>query len=849
MTHGRRLRLGIATALAIGAVTIGSGAASPVHAASITVDTTTDAATADGQCSLREAITAANADSNAGGECPQGSGADTIVLPASATFVLSSPLPELSTAIAIAGNGSTIDADGTGRVLQITSGVVTLDEVTITGGNSSSEGGGIRNFGTLTITDSAITDNATEADGGGIFNSGNLTIETSTVNSNSTDEAAITYGGGIANFAGVLTITDSTVSGNSARFAGAIFTDDSSTNTITGSTISGNTAGSAGGLSSNGALTVVNSTFSGNTSGASAGGIFTSGPATITHSTITGNSAVSNGAGVTVRSGGATATIAASIVAGNTGGTDDVGVFGGTDDEFVDGGSNIVGTTEAEVTAFDSDPDTSTGVTDPGLGTLADNGGQTETHALSAGSPAIDHVGAIASPAATDQRGVARPYDAAADAGSYECNVNACDPDDDNDGVGDDVDNCPADPNPGQADADGDGVGDVCDPTPNPEPEVDTDVFVSLTPARYADSRDDDTFDDRFRDTGPRAAASVWEIDIAGRGGVPGDAAAAIVNLTVLNGAAPGFATVYPCGDLPLASSVNYLPGQVEPNELVAKLSTTGTICVYTLTRADVIIDVVGYAGATSPYEPVTPTRYADSRDEDTFDDTFRNTGPRSSRTVWEILIAGRGGIPADAETAVINLTVTGAAADGFATVYPCGSLPLASSINYGPGITRPNELVTRLSNDGTVCVYTFAAVDVVVDVVGYLQPTTAYTGMIPARYADTRDEDTFDDRFRDTGPRAAGTVWEVPIAGRGTIPADATTAVINLTVTGAADFGFATVHPCGALPLASSINYGPGTTRPNELIAKLSADGTICVFTLATVDVIIDVVGHDGTP
>jgi hypothetical protein len=52
-------------------------------------------------------------------------------------------------------------------------------------------------------------------------------------------------------------------------------------------------------------------------------------------------------------------------------------------------------------------------------------------------------------------------------------------------------------------------------------------------------------------------------------------------------------------------------------------------------------------------------------------------------------------------------------------------------------------------------------------------------------------------------------------------------------------------VYPCGDLPNASSLNYGLGTTRPNEVIAKLSPSGTICVFTLTATDVIVDVVGH----
>jgi len=369
-------------------------------------------------------------------------------------------------------------------------------------------------------------------------------------------------------------------------------------------------------------------------------------------------------------------------------------------------------------------------------------------------------------------------------------------------------------------------------------------VFSPLTPARFADSRAQDTFDGLFRDTGPRAGGTTWEIDIAGRGDVPANATAAVINLTVLNGTGPGFATIHPCGTLPKASSVNYAPGGVEPNEVIAKLSADGTVCVFTRSTADVIVDVVG-AISDSPYEALTPARFADSRDEATFDGKFLNTGPRSAGTTWEIQIADRGDVPATATAAVVNLTVTGGLAPGFATVHPCGTLPKASSLNYGPGITRPNELIAKLSNTGTICVFTKATVDVIVDVVGYIEDVPGYTPLTPARFADSRAEDTFDSKFRNTGQRQGNSTWEIEIAGRGAVPADATAAVINLTVTGATGGGFATAYPCGTLPKASSINYDATTTRPNELVAKLSNDGTICIFTKTTVDVILDVVGH----
>ena len=187
-----------------------------------------------------------------------------------------------------------------------------------------------------------------------------------------------------------------------------------------------------------------------------------------------------------------------------------------------------------------------------------------------------------------------------------------------------------------------------------------------------------------------------------------------VANVTLVGAAAAGFATVFPCGTRPDASSVNYLAltNEAVANEVIAKLSPTGSICVYTSAQANVLVDVAGYVPATSDFVSLTPVRLADTRPT-----------PVAAGQVLTVPIAGRGGVPADAKAVVANVTLVNAAAAGFATVFPCGTVPDASTANYrgAPNEAVANEVIAKLSPTGSICVYTNAAANVLVDVVGHM--------------------------------------------------------------------------------------------------------------------------------
>jgi hypothetical protein len=127
-------------------------------------------------------------------------------------------------------------------------------------------------------------------------------------------------------------------------------------------------------------------------------------------------------------------------------------------------------------------------------------------------------------------------------------------------------------------------------------------ALESVVPARLMETRsgsDAQTVDGLARQLGRRPAGSTYELRVAGRGGVPLDAVAAMLNVTAVLPSTGGFATVYPCGrPRPLASNLNFGPGDVIPNAVLVKLGTSGKVCLYTSATADLVVDVNGYVPA-----------------------------------------------------------------------------------------------------------------------------------------------------------------------------------------------------------------------------------------------------------
>jgi hypothetical protein len=375
-------------------------------------------------------------------------------------------------------------------------------------------------------------------------------------------------------------------------------------------------------------------------------------------------------------------------------------------------------------------------------------------------------------------------------------------------------------------------------------------------PQRIADTRPGaETADGQFQGQGQILGGQELQLQVGGRVGVSPDAAAATLNVTAVDGAGPGFLTVYPCDQpRPNSSNVNYFANTVRSNAVFAGLDPQGRTCIYALTTVHVVVDVNGWLPA-GVFEPLAaPRRIADTRPgSETFDGQGQGTGKVLGGGVLEVPVAGRVGVPTDVTAAVLNVTVVEPDGAGFVTVYPCEALrPLASNLNYGPGDVTANSVVAKVDGAGKVCVYTLAPAHLIVDIAGTLD-ADYFTGLdAPQRLVDSRESgETTDGDVQGDGFRRAGTTLQFPITGRAGIPADATAVALNVTAVNAADPGFLTLHPRNSQrPNASNVNYFAGGVYANTVVAAIGGNGMACLFASSDVEVIVDVAGYfTGTP
>jgi len=231
------------------------------------------------------------------------------------------------------------------------------------------------------------------------------------------------------------------------------------------------------------------------------------------------------------------------------------------------------------------------------------------------------------------------------------------------------------------------------------------------------------------------SAGGTLDVQVTGNNGIPAGAIAAVLNVTVVDPARGGFATVFAEGtERPFTADVNYQTGQTASNRVVVPLSTTGgavgQVSVFSSQANDVVVDVTGYysaaGGSGSMYTSVGPAiRICDTRAGNPstlsgplFQCVGKTIGPASTLVVQ---VAGLAAVPVGAKDVVINMTAVNPTQDTFLTVFPGATRPLASDLNPSEGDVAGNLSIASISPTGTISIYNNSGdVDVVIDVEGW---------------------------------------------------------------------------------------------------------------------------------
>jgi Cysteine-rich secretory protein family len=233
-------------------------------------------------------------------------------------------------------------------------------------------------------------------------------------------------------------------------------------------------------------------------------------------------------------------------------------------------------------------------------------------------------------------------------------------------------------------------------------------------------------------------------------------------------------------------------------------------------------------------FAPLPPARIVDTR-------VPMGAARLAAQTVTRIQITGNGGVPSDARALLANATVTQPSASGFLTLWDCSDTrPDVSTLNFSINQTVANTATVPLDSSGGLCAFSSVSTDLLIDAGGYYSAsaTGRYKPLLPRRLMDSREGIGAPSRL------VGGHTVELSVAGVADIPANASAVALNVTGIFPSADAFVTAYPCGAMPPTSSLNPMAGRITPNLVMAQMSKNGTVCLFTNVDVDLVVDAVG-----
>ena len=338
-------------------------------------------------------------------------------------------------------------------------------------------------------------------------------------------------------------------------------------------------------------------------------------------------------------------------------------------------------------------------------------------------------------------------------------------------------------------------------------------------------------------------------VKLAGLYGVPATGAAAVVlNVTVVNPSANGVITVYPDGTaLPTASNLNFLHGENRPNLVTVRVGSDGEVALHNNSTGtvDLVADLEGYyaPGAGSSFLGVQNYR--------------SDEVPLTVGQVTEASVDSQSGyswVYTGATAVAINVTVTGATANGYLSVFPSGgSVPTASNLNYSANENIANMVIVPLGKDGAIDLVAGGAagakVKAIIDVEGFYtqEPSVVDDGdgfvpVQPTRLIDTRTGLG----VPSVGPTTSVDVNPQTLKG---MPAGSGGMAANITVVDPSGNGMLSAWDFNELTATSTLNFNKGQNVANMAMfgwAPGSSDQYLYMNTSGpTAGMVVDMFGY----
>jgi hypothetical protein len=363
--------------------------------------------------------------------------------------------------------------------------------------------------------------------------------------------------------------------------------------------------------------------------------------------------------------------------------------------------------------------------------------------------------------------------------------------------------------------------------------------FVPVTPCRVVDTRN------ASGALGGPSIASGASRDFAipnGSCGIPANATAYSLNVTVVPQGPLGYLTVWPTGlPQPLASVLNS-DGRIKANAAIVPAGSNGAVSVFATNTTDVILDIDGYfvpegsSGALALY-PLAPCRVADTRNS-----SGALGGPSLAANSFRTfpILSSACNVPSTAQAYSLNFTAVPYGSLGYLTAWPSGlPQPYVSSLNDPTGTLAANAVIVPAGASGSVNVFSTDETNLVIDTNGYFAAPgvgglSLYT-IPPCRVLDTRQS---------PGSPITSLTVNVLASSCG-VPSSAQAYVFNATVVPAGSLGFVTLWPNGQpQPLASTLNAADGAITSNMAIVP-TANGSIDAFASSPTHLVLDISGY----